>query len=193
MKALHEDCCRARLSGSVRRPKVRHLNQQRTCGDSNVPDDQTNIPNVAEILAGVLRSIEPNLQPFLLAKLEKLAAQRYRTWASDHPDQSVRDGLLACADREEEIARRVESLEPNASAIQAKLLSDHPELLYLNRTLFQGRPLKVQFAMQADGERAGAAAWKAYAAGASDPSVRELLQSCSPLEQANADFLQTLL
>jgi hypothetical protein len=91
-----------------------------------VPDDQTNIPNVAEILAGVLRSIEPNLQPFLLAKLEKLAAQRYRTWASDHPDQSVRDGLLACADREVDIARRVESLEQKASAIPANLLSDHP-------------------------------------------------------------------
>ena len=155
--------------------------------------DQTNIPNITEILAGVLRSIEPKLQPLLLAKLERLAAQRYRTWASDYPDQSVKEGLLACADREEEIARRVESLEPNASAIQARLLSDHPELLDLNRTLFEGRPLKVQFAMQADGERAGAAAWKAYAAAASDPSVRELLQSCSPLEQANADFLQTLL
>ena len=84
-------------------------------------------------------------------------------------------------------------LNPNATAIQNKLLSDHPELLDLNRTLFEGRPLKVQFAMQAEGERAGAAAWLAYAAGASDPSVREVLQSCSPLEQANADFLQSLL
>jgi hypothetical protein len=156
-------------------------------------DDQSNIPNVAEILAGVLRTIDPMLQPLLLAKLERLAAQRYRTWASDHPDQSVKEGLQACANREDQIAMRVESLEPNALAIQAKLLSDHPELLDLNRTLFEGRPLKVQFSMQVDGERAGAAAWRAYAAGASDQSVQELLQSCSPLEQANADFLQTLL
>jgi len=156
-------------------------------------DDQTDIPNVAEILAGVLRNIDPKLQPFLLAKLERLAAQRYRTWAMDHPDRSVREGLLACADREEQIATRVESLEPNATAIQDKLLSDHPELLDLNRTLFEGRPLEVQFAIQAEGELAGAAAWLAYAAGASDPSVREVLQSCSPLEQANADFLQSLL
>jgi hypothetical protein len=156
-------------------------------------DSERNIPNIAEILAGVLRNIDPKLQPMLLAKLERLAAQRYRTWASDHPDQSVKEGLLACADREEEIARRVESLEPNASAIQDKLLSDNPALLDLNRTLFEGRPLDVQFAMQADGERAGAAAWGAYAAAASDRSAQELLQSCSPLEQANADFLQTLL
>ena len=151
------------------------------------------IPNVAEILAGVLRNIEPRLQPFLLAKLERLAAQRYRNWASDHPDQSVKDGLLACADREDEIATRVESLHPNASAIQDNLLSERPELLDLNRTLFEGRPLEIQFAMQAEGERAGAGAWLAYAAGASDQSAREVLQSCSPLEQANADFLQTLL
>jgi len=156
-------------------------------------DSESNIPNIAEILAGALRNIEPTLQPMLLAKLERLAAERYRTWASDHADQSIREGLLACADREEEIARRVESLDPNASAIQDKLLSDHPELLDLNRTLFEGRPLKIQFAMQADGERAGVAAWRAYAAAASDPSVQELLQSCSALEQANADFLQTLL
>ena len=123
-------------------------------------DDQTNIPNVAEILAGVLRTIDPKLQPLLLAKLERLAAQRYRTWASDYPEQPLREGLLACADREEEIARRVESLVPNASAIQEKLLSDHPELLDLNRTLFEGWPLKVQFAIQAEGERAGAAPGK---------------------------------
>jgi len=151
------------------------------------------VPNISEILAGVLRNIEPALQPFLLAKLERLAADRYRSWASAHPDQSVREGLLACADREEQIATRVESLVPNATAIQDKLLSDHPELLDLNRTLFEGRPLEVQFAMQAEGERAGAAAWLAYAAAASEPSVQELLRSCSPLEQANADFLQGLL
>jgi hypothetical protein len=156
-------------------------------------DDQTNIPDVAEILADVLRNIDPRLQPLLLAKLERLAAQRYRTWSGDHPDQSVKAGLLACADREEEIARRVESLVPEASAIQNKLLADHPELLDLNRTLFDGRPLEVQFAMQAAGERAGAEAWKAYAASATDPSAQELLRECSPLEKANADFLQTLL
>ena len=156
-------------------------------------DNQNSIPNIAELLGQVLRTIEPQLQPLLLARLERLAAQRYRSWASDHPDPSVKEGLLACADREEEIAIRVESLDPNASAIQEKLLSDHPELLDLNRTLFEGRPLKVQFAMQAQGEMAGAAAWKAYAAGASDPLAAELLRSCSALEEANAAFLNTLV
>jgi hypothetical protein len=152
----------------------------------------SNIPNIAVILAGVLRNIDPKLQPMLLAKVERLAAERYRIWASEHADQTTRDGSLACADREEEIARRVESLEQDAAAIQDKLLSDHPGLLDLNRTLFEGRPLKVQFAIQAEGERAGAAAWRAYAAAALDTSVQELLLSCSRLEQTNADFLQRL-
>lgn len=151
------------------------------------------IPQIAEILAEALRVIDPKLQPILLAKLERLAAARYRIWANDYTDQAVRNSLLACADREEEIANRVESLEPNAAAIQDRLLSDHPELLELNRTLFEGRPLKVQFAMQAEGERAGAAAWRAYAAAAPELRVRKLLESCSALEQANADFLQGLL
>ena len=155
--------------------------------------DQSNIPNIPEILRQALRNIDPTLQPFLLGKLERLAAQRYRSWASEHPDPSVKQGLLACAYREEEIARRVESLDPNASAIQGRLLSDNPELLELSRTRFEGRPLKVQFAMQAQGEMAGAAAWKAYGAAASDPLAGELLQSCGPLEEANAAFLQTLL
>lgn len=151
-----------------------------------------NVPNIAELLGQVLRTIPPQLQPFLLARLERLAAQRYRSWANQSVDPTVSDGLLACADREEEIARRVESLDPEASAIQDRLLTDHPELLDLNRTLFEDRPLEVQFSMQAQGEMAGAAAWKAYAAGASDPLAAELLRSCSALEEENAAFLNTL-
>ena len=156
-------------------------------------DNENSIPNIPELLGQMLRKIQPELQPFLLARLERLAARRYRSWASDHPDESVKEGLLACADREDEIARRVESLNTDASTIQDKLLSDNPDILDLNRTLFEGRPLDVQFAMQAQGEAAGAAAWRAYAAGASDPLAAELLGSCAPLEEANAVFLQTLL
>jgi hypothetical protein len=155
-------------------------------------DEEIEIPNIVEILRQALQKVEPRLQPLLLAALERLAAKRYRSWANDYPDPVVKEGLLACAEREEEIANRVESLAPNAAAIQQRLLSDHPELLELNRTLFAGRTLTEQFTMQAQGEQAGAAAWRAYTA-AADPSAQELLQSCSPLEEANAVFLQSLL
>lgn len=165
-------------------------------------NNESKLPDVAKILGQVLQNIAPEQRPVLLAALERLAAERYRMWANGHldladlADPAVKEGLLACAEREEEIARRIESLYPNATEIQNKLLADHPELLDLNRTLFKGRPIKDQFTMQAQGERAGAAAWKAFAAAATDPSARaaqELLQSCSPLEEVNAAFLQSLL
>jgi predicted O-methyltransferase YrrM len=39
-----------------------------------MPDSENAIPNIAEILSQVLRRIEPQLQPVLLARLERLAA-----------------------------------------------------------------------------------------------------------------------
>jgi hypothetical protein len=153
---------------------------------------ESKLPDIAQILGQVLQSMNPALQPFLLAALERLAAKRYRKWASEHSDAQVQAGLLACADREEEIARRVESLAADASSIQDKLLSEHPEIYDLNRTLFEGRSLNDQFTIQAQGERAGAGAWRAYAAAATDPRVQEVFSSCSPLEEANAEFLANI-
>lgn len=159
----------------------------------NMKNRESEIPDLAKELGPFFRNVEPADRPVLLAALERLAARRYRIWASEHPDPQVQAGLLACADREEEIARRAESLYPNAAESQERLLAENPELLELSRTLFEGRPLRDQFTMQAEGELAGAAAWRANAAAAADPSARELLQSCSTLEEANAVFLQSLL
>jgi len=157
-----------------------------------MPIEQKEIPNIVEILRAALQRIDTSLQPLLLAKLERLAAQRYRTWAAKS-EEPTRAGLLACADREEEIASRVEFLVSDAASIQDRILSENQDLLELNRTLFEGRPLTVQFTMQAEGERAGAAAWNAFAAATQDPLSQEVLRSCSTLEQANADYLRTLL
>ncbi len=160
---------------------------------SNSINDKAYLPDIARILGEALQGIEPSLQPLLLAALERLAARRYRAWAGDHDNPEVEAGLLACADREEEIARRIESLFPDASAIQERLFAENPEMLNLNRTLFEGRPLRDQFTIQARGEQAGARAWTAIALATSDPSAKELIQSCSPLEEANAEFLHSLL
>ena len=159
----------------------------------NMKNHEIELPDLAKALGPSFRNVDPGDRPLLLAVLERLAARRYRIWASEHSDPEVQAGLLACADREEEIARRAESLYPNAAESQDRLLAENPELLELSRTLFEGRPLKDQFTMQAQGEQAGAAAWRAQAAAAADPAAQELLQSCSPLEEANAAFLQSLL
>ena len=153
----------------------------------------SDIPDIGAVLGEVMQTVDPGERPLLLAALERLASQRYRGWANEHPDEAVKRGLGECADREEEIAQRVESVFADAAEIQQRLMADNPDLAELNRTLFEGRPLDVQFTMQAQGERAGAAAWASFAAGAADERVQTMLESCSPLEEANAEFLETLI
>jgi hypothetical protein len=101
----------------------------------------------------------------------------------DHPDQSVLGllGLRGSRGNSSASSRLIRRCHPD------KLL-DHPELLDLNRTGLKGRPLKVQFAMQAEGS--GGPAGK-LRSGRLSSVCREMLQSCSPSKQA--DFLQTLL
>ena len=68
-----------------------------------------------------------------------------------------------------------------------------PEFGELDRTVFGGRPLADQYALQAAGERLGAANWRAMAEAALDDETRDTLASCAPLEEANADALDELL
>jgi hypothetical protein len=154
---------------------------------------QTPIPNVAEVLARVLEPVAPRDRPLLIALAERLAAERYRGWADDPANRSRRPGLLACAEREEEIARRVESLHPAAASVQRGLLARHPGLLEINRDLFVGRPLEEQFAIQARGERLGAATWRSLAQRAEADAERETLLGCALLEEESAEYLESLL
>src|SRR5262249_46004928 len=100
--------------------------------------------------------------------------------------------LLACAAREEEIASRVEALYPDAAAIQAAIRTKVPELEDINRTLFAGRSVRDQFAIQANGERLGAATWRSFATHEADPQRRAALLGCADLEEANATCLDSL-
>ena len=150
------------------------------------------LPNVAEVLAAVLLRVPRERQPLLIAYAERLAAARYRTWAADPANVAWREGLLACADREEEIASRIEALYPDAATIQRAILADNPDLEQINRTLFAGRPFTEQFAIQAQGERLGAATWRAFAAHA-DASQRSVLLACAELEEQSALFLESIV
>jgi organic hydroperoxide reductase OsmC/OhrA len=150
------------------------------------------LPSVGEALAPVLARVPREQQPLLIALAERLAAERYRSWAGEVGDAAQRAQLLACAEREEEIARRVEALVPGAAAIQRDLLAKHPETSEINRTLFAGRPLAQQFAIQAQGERLGAATWRAFARHEADASRRDVLLACAELEEASALVLEAL-
>jgi hypothetical protein len=139
-----------------------------------------------------LARVAPADQPLLLAIAERLAAERYRRWADEIGDAVLRAGLIACAAREDEIADRVEAVFPDPAGVQQRLRDAHPDLPAINRDLFAGRPLAEQFAIQAAGERLGAATWRAFAAARPDAAGREAFLACAPLEEASAVFLEKL-
>jgi hypothetical protein len=149
------------------------------------------LPNLAEILGPVLRRVSSEQRPLLIAAAERLAASRYRRWA-EQVDKQHKVGMLACADREDDIARRVEAMFPDASALQKELLAQVPELTEASGSLFASLSLPDQFRLQAQGERAGAATWRAYAAKAADAKDRDEFLQCALLEEGSAEFLETL-
>ncbi len=149
------------------------------------------LPDVGQVLAPILARVSVEQRPLLIALAERMAADRYRGWASQSTDPTRRERLLACADREEDIARRVEALYPDADRIQRDLVARHPGLEDVDRTLFADRPLEEQFTIQARGERLGAATWRAVAKHV--PRARETFLACAELEEASAAVLESFL
>jgi hypothetical protein len=151
------------------------------------------LPNVADVLASVLARVADVDRPLLIAIAERMAADRYRGWAAEPAYRAHADALRACAEREEDIARRIEGLYSDAAARTRDLVAANADLAELNNTLFAGRPLPEQLAIQAGGERLGAATWRSFAKRESDPRRREVLLACAPLELASAEVLESIL
>jgi hypothetical protein len=154
---------------------------------------KTELPDVAEILGPVLARVPLEEQPLLMAIAERMAAERYRTWSREISDSSRERLLLECADREEEIAQRVEALHPEAKGVQETIVAQNPDLVEINRSLFADRPLADQFTIQSRGERVGAATWRSFAGKEIRPEVREVLLICAGLEEENARVLESFL
>ncbi|MEN8184236.1 MAG: hypothetical protein ABFS46_17050 [Myxococcota bacterium] len=149
------------------------------------------LPDLQQVFAQLLGRVPSEQQPLLIALAERMAAQRYRSWANASADE--KSELLACAAREEEIASRIEALYPGAAEIQTDILSENSDLEEINRSLFAERPLLDQFAMQARGERLGAATWRALAKREDVPSRRDTLLACAELEEESALVLEGIL
>ncbi len=150
------------------------------------------LPSVGELVGPIVGGVSEEQRPLLIALAEKIAAGRYRSWAKGASASDSRK-LLACADREDEIARRVEALYPEAAAVQADLLAKHPDLEQAYRELFSGRPIEDQYAIQADGERLGAATWRAFARDTDRDEVRPVFLDCAELEETSAAVLEALV
>jgi hypothetical protein len=87
----------------------------------------------------------------------------------------------------------VEALFPAATEIQREMLVKNPDFTEIPRTVFEGKPLADQFRIQAQGERLGAATWRALARSEKSPVAREVYLACAELEQASALVLEAIL
>jgi rubrerythrin len=131
-------------------------------------------------------------QLYVAALLENRSAERYREWAGQVSDAETARGLRACADREDDIAKRIRAhfaaiigpprdFERLAPKIQAEVVA-----------LFGGRTREQQFAVQAEAERGGEQFWTGLAAAEKDESTKRLLLECAGLEAGSAEFLERL-
>ena len=150
-------------------------------------------PTIIGLIGPAIASYPPEDQRIFAALGERIASARYRVWAKAVEDDKVRQQLEACADREETIATRVEALRPDAEAVKERILSAHADIQDQFFALLDEYSLREQFSMQAEAERAGAGAWRAYAAAEADEANAETLRSCAPLEEQNAATLEAIV
>jgi hypothetical protein len=151
------------------------------------------LPDLAAVLRPILERIDRARQPLLVALAERQAAERYRGWAQQVDDAAERAGLLACAAREEEIARRIEALYPDGTTAQRMILAENPDVVEITRSVFAERPLDEQLLLQARGERLGAATWRSFARHDERPGARATFTECAYLEEESAGFLEKTL
>ena len=143
----------------------------------------------------MLEATDPSDHPLLIAMLERWAAERYREWADAVGDIAQTTALLACAEREEEIASRVEALYTDSAEVQERLETANPLLKGALAGGLTWRPIDEQWAIQAGAERLGAATWRSFArrATADDPAAVAVFESCALMEEASAEVLERFL
>jgi hypothetical protein len=150
------------------------------------------IPNFGQLLAPAIGSVPAAAIPAFLARLERTAAQRYRLWAEAVPDHAK--GLLACADREDEIADRAEVIYPATTAEQIDAMDraiGPAKTTYY--AIFADLTPVEQMTIQANAERQGAAAWRAMIEPESNEGIKAELEQIARIEEISADYLDALV
>ena len=147
------------------------------------------IPNFGELLAEHLGGVDPDALPYLLSRLERAAADRYRKWARDLPEHE--EGLLACAAREDEIADRAEAMFPPTEAHRRQVEAMIGSARAAYYAVFEGHSPIEQMTIQAGAERQGSGAWQGLAA--THPDQADALDALAALEVDSALYLDELL
>ncbi len=147
------------------------------------------IPNFGELLAEHLGGVPQEAYGYMLSQLERTAADRYRGWAEAVPEH--REGILACAAREDEIADRAEAMFPASEEHRALVASIIPKAKETYYSAFENYTPIEQMAIQANAERQGAGAWQNLKAAYPDKAAE--LDKLSEIEIGSADYLDELL
>ncbi len=149
------------------------------------------IPNLGELLAPYLSTVPAVSLARFLARLERGAADRYRYWASLVPAHAP--GLLECAAREDEIARRADALFAVVVEDLPAIESALPQAREAYFQIFDGLEVSRQLQIQASAEREGSGAWLGLAEGANDADAKAELQALAALEIDNAEYLEQVV
>lgn len=147
------------------------------------------IPQFGEVLAEHLSGVPAEAYPYLLSQLERTAAARYRGWADAVPEH--REGLLACAAREDEIADRVEALFPPSDEHRALVDARLPAARDAYYAVFDGYSPIEQMTIQADAEKQGAGAWQNLKQ--AHPDKADEMDRLSAIELQSAAYLDRVL
>lgn len=147
------------------------------------------IPNFGDLLREHLSAVPMEAYGYLLSELERTAADRYRGWADEVPEH--REGLLACAAREDEIADRAAAMFPPTDEHRALVASIIPRAKETYYSAFEPYTPIEQMYIQSKAERQGANAWQNLKAAFPDKS--DELDQLSEIEIGSADYLDELL
>ena len=148
--------------------------------------------SIVEAFTPLLPKLAPDEVPMMIALLERLAAKRYHRWAAQTDDPVEREGLLACAAREEEIAAFIESLEEDAAKRATVLNERFPDLDDRYESVLAGRDRTEQLRIQGEGELGGADYMRQFAA-AHEGAVAARFHSLASCEEANSRYLLALV
>jgi len=149
------------------------------------------IPNFPMLLMEPLISVPEESRVGFIARLERSAANRYREWAAESPEQA--EWLNQCADREDLIADRAEKMFP--------VLPEHEDIVgealgvarKLYAAAFEGHALEDRIFIQAHAERQGSLAWVGFASQHDREPIKQQFLELAGLEVASAEQVDSEL
>jgi len=152
----------------------------------------TSSKSIAGAFEPLLPLVAPEEIPMVVAILERIAANKYREWAEQAENNIERDGLLACAQREDEISIFIESLQADPQSMIASLRKRIPDFEERYDAVMEGLSRTEQLQIQAEGEMGGSGYMSQFAE-AAEGAIAARFASLALLEEANSKFLSELI